>query len=60
MAGVLHASLNARYQDPVRGQFISEDPNFLIVGAPDWVTGMPADRLRRTQGLRELAKYLLL
>ena len=30
MAGVLHAFMNARYLDPVRGQFITEDP--LVVG----------------------------
>ena len=26
--------LNARYEDPTRGQFLSEDPSFLAVGTP--------------------------
>ena len=35
--------MNVRYQDPVRGQFISEDLNFLFAGAADWVTSLAAD-----------------
>jgi RHS repeat-associated protein len=27
--------LQARYQDPQRGQFISQDPTFVVVGSPD-------------------------
>jgi hypothetical protein len=27
--------MNARYQDPVRGQFLSEDPSFLDLGTPN-------------------------
>jgi hypothetical protein len=45
VAGVLHAFMNARYQDPVRGQFISEDPaivdlnpNTGLAGAPNTAT----------------------
>jgi hypothetical protein len=44
MVGVLHAFMDARYQDPVRGQFMSEDPVFLnvsntdAVGAPSYAT----------------------
>jgi len=33
VAGVLHAFMNARYQDPERRQFISEDPSFLDLSA---------------------------
>jgi hypothetical protein len=33
--------LNARYQDPVRGQFLSEDPVFLNVSNTN-ITGVPA------------------
>jgi hypothetical protein len=35
--------MDARYQAPAFGRFLSEDPNFLMVGAPDWVTGIPSD-----------------
>ena len=34
--------MNARYQDPVRGQFISEDPVFLNVSNTD-VAGLPSN-----------------
>jgi RHS repeat-associated protein len=34
-AGIVHALLQARYQDPQRGQFISQDPTFLALGNPD-------------------------
>jgi hypothetical protein len=36
-AGIVHALLNARYYDPARGQFLSEDPSFLAVGDPNAV-----------------------
>src|SRR5215831_16775139 len=34
--------MDARYEGPNLSRFLSEDPNFLNAGAPDWVTGMPA------------------
>jgi hypothetical protein len=36
-AGVVHALMQARYQNSSRGQFISEDPVFLGSGmVPEW------------------------
>ena len=35
--------MDARYEGPNLSRFLSEDPNFINAGAPDWVTGMPAD-----------------
>jgi hypothetical protein len=35
--------MDARYEGPNLSRFLSEDPNFITAGAPDWVTGMPAD-----------------
>jgi hypothetical protein len=35
MAGVVRTFMNARYQDPVRSQFISEDPSFKDLGTPN-------------------------
>jgi hypothetical protein len=41
VAGVLHAFMNARYQDPVRGQFITEDPAIVGIGPSTALTGNP-------------------
>jgi hypothetical protein len=35
--------MDARYEGPNLSRFLSEDPNFINAGAPDWVTGMPLD-----------------
>jgi hypothetical protein len=35
--------MDARYEGPTLSRFLSEDPNFIAAGAPDWVTGMPSD-----------------
>jgi hypothetical protein len=43
MASATSTSMDARYQDPSTARFLSEDPNFLVAGAPDWVTGMKGD-----------------
>src|SRR5262245_19859921 len=34
---------DARYLGPTLGRFLSEDPNFVTAGAPDWVTGIKGD-----------------
>jgi len=33
---------DARYLGPTLSRFLSEDPNFIAAGAPDWVTGAQA------------------
>jgi hypothetical protein len=35
--------MDARYEGPNLSRFLSEDPNFINAGAPDWVTGMQSD-----------------
>jgi RHS repeat-associated protein len=35
--------MDARYEGPTLSRFLSEDPNFIAAGAPDWVTGIGAD-----------------
>jgi RHS repeat-associated protein len=35
--------MDARYEGPTLGRFLSEDPNFITAGAPDWVTGIKSD-----------------
>jgi hypothetical protein len=39
VAGILHAFMNARYQDPVREQFINEDPAIIGLNPNTALTG---------------------
>jgi hypothetical protein len=41
VVGVLHAFMNARYQDPVREQFVSEDPAIVGLNPSAGLTGDP-------------------
>jgi hypothetical protein len=41
-AGIVHALMQARYQNSSRGQFISEDPSFLAIGNPSQVQQLAA------------------
>jgi hypothetical protein len=44
--------MDARYQAPAFGTFLSEDPNFINAGAPDWVTRAKGDPRATTGGAR--------
>ena len=35
--------MDARYEGPNLSRFLSQDPNFINAGAPDWVTGISGD-----------------
>jgi hypothetical protein len=50
--------MNARYQDPVRGQFISEDPSFEDLGTPNLSSDVQESTLQSSPNYAGLSNFM--